>query len=258
MKEKPNNNNQNTQQTLSNLGLTDKEAKFYLALLETGPSTILPIAQKAGLKRTSAYNFIDRLVELGLVSFFVKNNRHYYRAEHPEHMRSLLQKRQKEFSNILPDLTKAYESHAQHPETKMFYGVEGMKKTLLEALECEEKKIYAIIDIDSAVENLGVKFWEEYIDEMTNRGIIGHSLRHHEEKNRIPEYGYLKKEQYQKTLLIPRYLPRKVTFPNTLLIYDTTIAIISPQKENWALVIKSPSLSEGMKNLHNLLWEISR
>lgn len=36
---------------LKNAGLADKEAKVYLAMLELGPSPVLPIAAKAGVNR---------------------------------------------------------------------------------------------------------------------------------------------------------------------------------------------------------------
>ena len=240
------------------LGLNQKEAEFYLALLQTGPATVSPIAKQAGLKRTSVYNFIDRLIELGLVSVFIKNNHHYYRAENPEYINQILAQQKKEVEAALPDLVNLFKAKDYHPQTKLFYGLAGMKKVLYEALECKEKKIYTIIDIPSAVGNLGVKFWNDYTAEVIKRGIIAHSLRHEEEKTAIPDYKFLKKDNYQNSTLVPRYLPKEIHLPNTIFIYDNKVAIISPARENWALVVESKSFSESMKVIHNILWNISK
>jgi len=250
--------NEQILQTLTQTGLNDKEAKFYLGLLQTGPTTVWPAAKKAGLKRTSVYNFIDHLLELGLVTFFDKNNRRYYRAENPQQLDGIIKSRQTEIANILPALIKIYESQSQQPETKMFYGLNGLKQALLNTLNSQEKKIYDIIDVASAIDTLGIKFWEDYIEELTRRGIIGHSLRHEEEKIAAPNYKYLKREGYEKTLLVPRYLPKHIQIPNTLFVYDHTVVIASPAKENWTMVVESESFSATIKTLHDLLWQISR
>jgi len=71
------------EELLNEAGLSDKEAKAYLAILEMGSSTIKPISARAGIKRTSVYNFIDHLIELGLVSKSILRGRTYYQATSP-------------------------------------------------------------------------------------------------------------------------------------------------------------------------------
>jgi len=252
-------NTTNIEKTLLSLGISDKEAKFYLALLQSGPSTVLPVARLAGLRRTSVYNFVDELVSVGLVTFFDKNNRRYYRAENPETALKLLDDKRQNFSAVLPDLVSLYKNNSHAPETRNFFGPEGVRFALRSGLDCVGKKIYAFIDMDSAVTGtLDAKFWEEYIDTGTERGIIIHSIRHRDEKTRFTGYKYLKRETAQKTLLVYRYLPQKVRLPNTILVFDNTVVIVSPPKENWAMIVESESLAATMKSIHNLFWQLSR
>ena len=46
---------------LENLGLSDNEARVYLASLSLGSTTIMKIAQTAEIKRTTVYSVIDSL-----------------------------------------------------------------------------------------------------------------------------------------------------------------------------------------------------
>jgi sugar-specific transcriptional regulator TrmB len=248
-----------SEEILMSLGISNKEAKFYLALLQSGPSTVLPVARLAGLKRTSVYNFIDGLIQIGLVTYHDKNGRRYYRAENPEIVVKIFEERRQKINSALPNLLSLYKTSNQIPESRIFYGPQGIKQAILSSLECSEKKIYSIIDVDSAVAGVvGVNFWEDYIEEATRREIIVHSLRHRDEKVRLPEYKYLRPQETQKTLLVYRYLPHDLHLPNTILVYDNTVVVVSPPKENWAMVVESHSFADTMRNFHNILWKISR
>ena len=48
-------------QVLKSIGLTEKEASVYLALLTLGTADVGEIAQKSGQKRTTCYTVIENL-----------------------------------------------------------------------------------------------------------------------------------------------------------------------------------------------------
>ena len=52
---------------LEKIGLTEKEAAVYLALLKLGPTTALKIARETGIKRPTVYTTLDALKGRGLV-----------------------------------------------------------------------------------------------------------------------------------------------------------------------------------------------
>ena len=90
----------------SSLGLTDKESAVYLALLESGRSTVKPIADTAGVKRTSVYNFIDRLVEIGVVNKSVIRGRRYFEAIEPEGLLEIARNRFKDLEKNISELSR--------------------------------------------------------------------------------------------------------------------------------------------------------
>ena len=60
---------------LKHIGLSENEAKVYLAMLELGPSPVLEIAAKAGINRPTAYAQIESLKKMGLVSMQTKGKK---------------------------------------------------------------------------------------------------------------------------------------------------------------------------------------
>src|SRR5688572_27975370 len=69
---------------LKQLELADIEAKLYLALLKSGTAGVRELARAVGIKRTSAYIYIDQLVEKGLVIKTVTGSRKQVAAIKPE------------------------------------------------------------------------------------------------------------------------------------------------------------------------------
>ena len=51
---------------LQDAGLSETEAKIYLAALELGQTSVSRIARKSGIKRTTIYLSLENLMEKGL------------------------------------------------------------------------------------------------------------------------------------------------------------------------------------------------
>ena len=127
---------------LVSLGLSEKEAKVYLAALDLGPETVQKIAQKAGVNRPTAYVQIESLKEKGLMSQFEKGKKTFYVAESPERLSSLLNAFEKELefkraetSRILPALLDVFAGAGERPKVRFLEGVEGLKTIKQEFLK---------------------------------------------------------------------------------------------------------------------------
>jgi sugar-specific transcriptional regulator TrmB len=55
-------------QSLKNLGLNEKEAKVYVALLQCPGATAYLIARHSGLKRPTTYVVLEDLIDKGVVT----------------------------------------------------------------------------------------------------------------------------------------------------------------------------------------------
>jgi len=81
---------------LKNFGLTENEARVYLAIVEIGEATTTPIRKKTDIHMSRVYEALNSLVEKGLVSYFLKNNVKHFQASDPKILIHLLNEKERE------------------------------------------------------------------------------------------------------------------------------------------------------------------
>ena len=93
------------------LGLTKNEAKVYLCLLELGNTQVGQITEKSGIHRRNVYDSISRLMEKGLLSSVIVNNKKLFSPVNPKRFLELIDEKgyelkdlKKKFSEIMPEL----------------------------------------------------------------------------------------------------------------------------------------------------------
>lgn len=119
---------------LKKAGLTESQAKGYLALVEHGQLTPAELALMINESRTNTYAVADKLLSLDLVTKG-SNNKTTYRATSPVNLKRLLVEQQKkiktvdnELSGILPDLLSTYKLTNDQPGVLYLEGVTSLKK----------------------------------------------------------------------------------------------------------------------------------
>ena len=112
---------------LERTGLLKNDRKVYLALIEIGSVTVSTLVKKTGLHRSYVYDILDKLIDLGLVSFIVKNNKKFFNAENPERIIKIVENREEEvdkdreeISKILPQLIQKQRTALERQEAKVF------------------------------------------------------------------------------------------------------------------------------------------
>ena len=115
------------EQYLQNIGLDDKEAKFYLAGLQLGPASLQDLAKSASIKRTTGYEIVDGLVSKGLFSVSQKGKRKVFVAQEPDNLLLFLKQRENILSQIMPDLEALKNTSAKRPAIRIYDGIEGIK-----------------------------------------------------------------------------------------------------------------------------------
>jgi sugar-specific transcriptional regulator TrmB len=145
--------------SIEDLGLSNKEARIYVASLMVGPSGVQAIADYSGIKRVTTYVILESLVSLGLVSQSVKGKKTLFIAEDPTNLRRLLDKREQEvkdqkqsFETILPELLSLKSLPKDSTNVKFFEGAEGIKTimdTYLNRTDLKDDKlIYGFSNLD--------------------------------------------------------------------------------------------------------------
>jgi len=144
---------------IEELGLSNKEARVYIANLTLGPAGVQQIADTSGIKRVTTYVILESLVNLGLVSQTTKAKKTFFNAEAPENLGRLLEKREQslkdqkqQLEDLLPQLKDLKSIPAIAPVIKFYEGTEGIH-TVVRAIFEESKKtglkeIYAVTNRD--------------------------------------------------------------------------------------------------------------
>lgn len=122
---------------LGELGLNEKEAKFYLFLLENGNKTAAEISKELKETRTNAYMILNKLIDEGLISTDDSTKVQRFFANSPEKLKNLLVSQQQQIrqnqialNRALPELTSLYSLGTHKPGVVYLEGLKGFKALL--------------------------------------------------------------------------------------------------------------------------------
>ena len=114
--------------TLQNYGLSEKEARVYLTVLELGTSIASTIARRAELNRVTVYTILEDLKKDGIVNETTKEGVKYYSVISPDILLKQLEQKYESFKEKVPELLALAEKFGSKPKIQFFEGLEGMKK----------------------------------------------------------------------------------------------------------------------------------
>lgn len=137
---------------LKKIGLSDKEIKIYLKLLEHGAMSVRALALLAELNRGTTYDILKKLQELGLAAFYHQDTKQRFVAEDPEKLLKILAEQEddlksakEKFSELIPELKSLQDKEGNRPVTKFYEGRAGIKfilEDVLASLKDQEKTYY--------------------------------------------------------------------------------------------------------------------
>jgi sugar-specific transcriptional regulator TrmB len=241
-------------QDLEKIGLTDKKAKVYLAVLEIGQATVIQIARKTLIKRTTIYDILNDLVSQGYVSEIKKGNKNYILAEDPQILIKSFERRLEEVKDLAPSLFKMFESVTSRPQIRFYEGVEGIRHLLEESLSTKNKEVSYWGPADNMIEILGNVYIEKWLKRRIKAGIQTHGLL--TENAPRGSKPYLRSDK--SALREVRWLSTKTIFDGILWLYDNKVMYISSAKDSFGFIIESNNFTEFMKVIFRSMWETAR
>lgn len=240
---------------LERIGLTKNDRKVYLALLEIGSATVSDLVKKIGLHRSYVYDILDKLIDIGLVSFIIKNNKKYFNAENPERILQIIKNREawikeseEEMNKVLPDLIKRQQIAIEKQEAKIFVGKEGIKSILEDILRT--KKDFIGFGAEGKFKNIFKWYFDNWQRRRTKLGI----------KYKIIYNSKLKDERpvKEQKLVEVRFLPEKYEFPATTIVYGNKVTIIIWDISPIGFVLKSEKAVKSFLNYFDLMWKTAK
>ena len=217
-------------------------------MLDFGDSVPSFITKKTGIHRRNVYDVLDRLIEKGLVTYILHNNRHIYRAQSPYILQSNLEQKEKQLENILPELLLKHNSTKDKYETIFFRGKNGLKSVF--DMQIEDKQMVYVIGGYSDFDNILKYYFNKYDSDRKKNKIFVRILFNHSTKR-----------QEQKLSRIPlseiRFLPKGFSGLASINIFGFKVAIILWTENPLAIVINQKEIAETYMNYFNYLWNNS-
>lgn len=235
-------------------GLSDKEAKMYLALLELEVGTVNEAAKAAGVNRSSAYVVLESLKEKGLISVAGDKKIQHYIATSPEALLYSAESRaqaqesiKNKIADIVPELKALHKDTKQKPKVYVFEGMNGLMASFQSSLKNKEKFMRSFSSAEKIPDAMA-----EYIRRRTQLGIKMRGI-------------YLdNKQSFNLIKMLPKtdefvVIPNsKYTFDSNLAIYDDKIGYISPQNGGYSIIIENQDMADILKIIFDLAFSGSK
>lgn len=233
---------------LQDIGLSEKEAAVYVALIQFESASAPDVARKTNLKRPTAYAVLESLVKKGLVSHVAVGTHTRYAAEPPERLRTfierqklVLEERAEKLTDIIPQLRSIQKESGEKPIVKYLEGREGILQSYEESLAVKkEGEIkYSVFSRD-----LGNEFFTEkeraYLKEKRmTKDIPGRTVYTYS-GGELPAHPIVERVRIDEG---------KYPVFSDIDIYGDEVRIHSFKKNLFSLYIRSRDIAETLKSL---------
>src|SRR3989338_1296229 len=239
---------------LTSLGLSDNEAKVYMAMLELGSATVLEISAKAGVNRPTTYVQIESLKKMGLVSSQVKGKKQLFIAESPDQLEFVIEREIKtiedkkaELARMMPELSGLFNVSGDKPQVRFFEGKEGLIKMQDEMLRSKSKEIVSFSSADGILKHFPTHP-KDYSPRRVQKGIRSRLIY-------TSSGGPILKEHDEKMLREAKFVsPEEFPFKSDIVIYDNNVAISALEGKTVGIIISHRELADSFRALFELVW----
>ncbi|MEX2368898.1 MAG: helix-turn-helix domain-containing protein [Candidatus Paceibacterota bacterium] len=241
----------NTEKKLQDLGLSNKEAKVYLALLELNQAPASDIARKAQLNRATTYVILDSLIEKALVSTYDQEKTTQYVASEPETLKSLVKERQIEWKekektaeDLIPSLESIHNVGDEKPTIRFFDGEKGLEQSAEEFY----KNFY------KGKETVKIFYSRDRIENNISKELLDHLKNSRLRKKVRSEtiYNYSKGKYDDDTGDRIKVNDDKFPISIDLEIYSDRVLISTLKEKLSAILIKDTDIADSFKTLFRL------
>jgi predicted transcriptional regulator len=253
---------------LYDIGLSEKAATIYLALLEMGGAFPSHLASKTKINRSTTYKILVDLSVKGLVNEIKKGKKIYYQVEKPNKLMryaksrvSVVQDAYDHLEEIYPEIEGLFSLLPNKPKVLYFEG----KESVLSIYEdhVSGKKSYEMLGfafIPKVLEFFDEAYFVEYRRKkaqlgITSRGIFPAGSESESYADNI--YGDSPKHIRPSV----RYIPKEqFPFAGEITIYgDNKVSIINLDKHGlMGVIFEDKTFHEMMRAIFELAWKGSK
>jgi sugar-specific transcriptional regulator TrmB len=242
-----------TIELLKDFGLHENEASVYLASLSLGATTILKLANKSGVNRTTVYEIVEALERKGLMKKEIKGLKTLFSPEHPTRLENTLEAKRSALNRLLPELESKYHLKGTGSTIKYYEGLTAIKNVYDElAKELKSSDFYYVVSNTAE--------WQAIDDSYFMKNHV--ELFSHKKVDR--RVLFVDSPEAQKRKLTERnfneqvkILPGNANIHVDLCITPYKLLIFQLHQPLVALVIENETMIETQKIMFEMLWDKS-
>lgn len=234
-------------ETLKQIGLEEKEAKIYLACLELGETGIKDIASKSGIKRTTIYEIIDKMVLSGYLQTTFKGKRKRFLAIEPQELKALMQKRASLLDEVMPQLMSLDNVSDNKPKVWFYQGKDAIMQAYEDSLNYPGSEVVGWAS-GEVLKMFSVKECTDYIQKRVRRKIM-QSLIMPKEKE-LNEFVEKDSHHLRRTKIVDEEV---YPFKIEINIYANRVALFSV-KDKMAVIMESDPIASAMRMIFKMCW----
>ena len=238
---------------LEDLGLSDGEARVYLAALTLGSASVVALARSAGLKRTTVYSIIDSLRSKGLIVPEMKGLRKVFAPEHPEKLGAMIEARRLSFQNLLPEFSAIYSLPTGESSIRFYQGLEETKEVYEGLLrDIRPGDDYMILSVMGKWYALDPDFFQSFTERRAALSRkLGFRIRLMVQDAPIARAHKKIQRELNETIKI---LPKSTSLTTNLVIIPKKVVIHQVVPPISALVIDNPHVVRMHQEMFELMW----
>ncbi|MDQ1283768.1 MAG: HTH-type transcriptional regulator, sugar sensing transcriptional regulator [Patescibacteria group bacterium] len=232
-------------EALKHLGLNEKQAKVYVALLQMGSGSVPAISIKAGTKRPTTYLLLEELRMKGLVTLLPKKVKAIYTAQSPQRLLEEHEEKQEIIQQNLPELMAIYNSQKEKPKVVYYQGEENVAKLWDEIFKEKEILFYGSIGrITPGV----LRQVNKYLNVVKKEKVLIREILQGDEKSiEFAKTNASENHQF-------KIAPNERMLPTDNVIFGNKVGIISYKDTPMAVVIESGDVVATYRSMFEMVW----
>ena len=243
----------NIAKKLESVGLTEKQAKVYVAALFLGPAAVQRIAEQAEVNRATTYVILAELADMGLVSETTEGKKTVFVAEPPEAIDRYLGAMEKEIEGRKSHLKEAMKELKgvsrieveDAPVVRFFKGPEAATSvhSYLRRKAIKQDIVYAISDVDEVL---------KLFPDILQAGPKGRKKK--KVSSHLFYSGSVELKDDPDSLRLTKKLSQKAK--GDVNIYSDRMTILSYRgDDSIGVIIESKEIVAVMRQLFELAWQ---
>ncbi len=232
----------NLQDILIELGLSTGESKIYVALLKNGTSSVNDIKDIVKLHRPNIYDYLEKLINKGLVNFIIENNVKKFTAVDPEKLVQYIEEKESLIRDFLPEFKKIQNNSDEEIKVEVYKGREGIKTFFNDLIRVGEN--YVAFGVDESI-------WEKDFSILIKQ--------HFRKEKRVGIKARILTSKNANMIYLHgnyRYIDEKYFSPTSTIIYGYKVCTVIWEPLT-VIITTNRQNAETQKRHFELLWKIA-